>query len=302
MTFAASASDLVDPNPGVVCTPGSGSTFAIGTTTVTCTARDASGNQASASFAVTVAAPPVLTLPGNLMLSAQRALTRVEYVVSARDYAGQPLTPVCSPPSPSLFPLGTTTVTCTATDTLGGTSTGTFTITLVDRTPPALVVPGNLSIPATSPRGATASYRVSARDALDPAPVVGCAPVSGSVFPIGTTTVTCAASDASGNRATATFTVSVTTPRIASLSPSSLPRRSPDTVVTVSGSGFRPGAVVTVNGRQRATTFVSPSELRVLLPASDLAGDRSGVLRIQVVNPVAVTSNEVLLPLTLTPR
>ena len=36
------------------CLPSSGSTFAVGTTTVTCTARDAAGNSASASFTVTV--------------------------------------------------------------------------------------------------------------------------------------------------------------------------------------------------------------------------------------------------------
>jgi uncharacterized delta-60 repeat protein len=37
-----------------VCSPPSGSSFAVGTTTVTCTARDAAGNTASCSFTVTV--------------------------------------------------------------------------------------------------------------------------------------------------------------------------------------------------------------------------------------------------------
>ena len=38
------ATDNEDPNPVVTCDPASGSKFAVGTTTVTCTAKDANGN------------------------------------------------------------------------------------------------------------------------------------------------------------------------------------------------------------------------------------------------------------------
>jgi hypothetical protein len=48
------ATDDTDPNPAVSCAPPSGSTFGLGTWLVTCTAQDASGNDASASFHVTV--------------------------------------------------------------------------------------------------------------------------------------------------------------------------------------------------------------------------------------------------------
>jgi X-Pro dipeptidyl-peptidase len=48
------ATDNEDPNPVVECVPPSGSVFAIGITTVTCTARDAHGNTASDTFEVTV--------------------------------------------------------------------------------------------------------------------------------------------------------------------------------------------------------------------------------------------------------
>lgn len=58
---APTATDVVDAAPVTTCLPASGSTFAVGTTTVTCTAADASDNQASASFVVDVAyAPPVV--------------------------------------------------------------------------------------------------------------------------------------------------------------------------------------------------------------------------------------------------
>ena len=52
--FVVTTTDNTDPDPDVVCTPPSGSVFAIGTTTVYCTATDAAGNTANAHFTVYV--------------------------------------------------------------------------------------------------------------------------------------------------------------------------------------------------------------------------------------------------------
>jgi hypothetical protein len=54
VTFGVTATDDLDPSPTVLCTPPSGSSFPVGTTFVTCTATDASGNQAACQFPVTV--------------------------------------------------------------------------------------------------------------------------------------------------------------------------------------------------------------------------------------------------------
>jgi streptogramin lyase len=54
VSYTVTATDNVDPSPVVSCTPTSGSTFAIGTTTVNCTATDASHNVAHGSFTVQV--------------------------------------------------------------------------------------------------------------------------------------------------------------------------------------------------------------------------------------------------------
>jgi hypothetical protein len=54
VTFSASATDVVDGAVTPTCAPASGSTFAVGTTTVTCSAADLRGNAASASFSVTI--------------------------------------------------------------------------------------------------------------------------------------------------------------------------------------------------------------------------------------------------------
>jgi hypothetical protein len=54
VTFAATATDDTDGAPVVSCTPASGALFPPGVTNVVCTATDATGNQSSGSFSVTV--------------------------------------------------------------------------------------------------------------------------------------------------------------------------------------------------------------------------------------------------------
>jgi hypothetical protein len=54
VSYAATATDNVDPHPAVTCAPPSGAQFPLGTTTVNCTAKDASGNQSHGSFQVRV--------------------------------------------------------------------------------------------------------------------------------------------------------------------------------------------------------------------------------------------------------
>jgi Tol biopolymer transport system component len=80
--------------------------------------------------------------------------------------------------------------------------------------PPADVTPPTMQVdyveaPATGPDGAAVSYTAYVWDDSDPAPTVTCSPPSGSRFPIGTSSIECTATDASGNQATATFYIGV---------------------------------------------------------------------------------------------
>src|SRR5207244_4441293 len=106
----------------------------------------------------------------------------------------------CTLPSGTAFPLGPTSVTCTATDTRGNTTQAAFTVTVTDTTPPVVTVPANATLEATSPSGAPFTYSASAIDIVDSGIVVNCAPPSGITFPLGATTVTCSATDTRGNR------------------------------------------------------------------------------------------------------
>jgi YVTN family beta-propeller protein len=210
------ANDAVSGIVPVICTPLSGSVFPIGTTTVACMATDGAGNTATASFTVSVVdtTPPVISnTPANMTVEATSSVgALVSYTLPTANDAVSGVVPViCAPLSGSVFPIGTTTVACTATDGAGNTATASFTVSVVDTTPPVISnTPANMTVGATSSAGALASYTLpTANDAVSGIVPVICAPLSGSVFPIGTTTVACTAKDAAGNTATASFTVTV---------------------------------------------------------------------------------------------
>jgi hypothetical protein len=173
---------------------------------------DSHGAFAEATVDITVedTGPPVLTLPANLTIGATSAAgAALAFTASAVDAIDGPVEVDCTPASGSTFPIGATTVSCTAADAGGNVAVGSFTVTVVDATPPVLTLPANLSLAATSAAGAIATYSASALDAVDGPVAVVCAPNSGSTFSIGPTIVTCTATDAAGNVASGTFTVTV---------------------------------------------------------------------------------------------
>jgi hypothetical protein len=92
-----------------------------------------------------------------------------------------------------------------------------------DSKAPALSLPADLIVEATSAAGAAVTFGATASDETDGNVAVQCAPASGSLFVIGSTTVTCHARDAAGNSASGSFNVTVrdtTAPAIVSITPS----------------------------------------------------------------------------------
>ncbi len=214
VTWAAvTADDLVDGTIAAACSPASGSTFALGTTTVTCTATDKAGNTGTDTFTVEVqdVVKPIVTVPDDVTAEATGpAGATVTYgAVTAEDDVDGALDADCSKASGTVFPLGTTTVTCSATDKAGNKGDSSFTVTVADTTAPALQLPAPVTKEATSAAGASATFSASADDAVDGSVDVTCAPPSGSTYALGTTTVICSATDAAGNKATDSFPVTV---------------------------------------------------------------------------------------------
>lgn len=225
VTYTVTAVDDLDTSPTVFCSPASGSTFDPGVTIVNCTATDNFANTSFGSFTVTVVTgPPTLTLPADFTVEAtSSAGAVVTYTATADENA----TVVCTPASGSTFPLGTTTVNCSATNILNQTTTGSFHVTVVDTTPPTLNLPADMTAEATSAAGAVVTYTATATDLVDGNVTVNCTPASGSTFPLGTTNVQCSATDLHGNTASGSFNITVvdtTPPAITSVtaSPASL--------------------------------------------------------------------------------
>jgi hypothetical protein len=158
-------------------------------------------------------AAPVLHLPGDQTVEGDvTGGWTADYTVSATDAEDDPdPTPDCSPATGEVLSLGMTTVACSVTDSGGRTTTGTFDVTVVDTTAPSITVGGDLSVTTDDAAGAAIVYdEPVVDDVVDPDAAATCLPASGSVFPVGTTAVSCTATDASGNSAPAGFEVEVT--------------------------------------------------------------------------------------------
>jgi HYR domain-containing protein len=208
------AADTVDPNASVSCTPASGSVVPVGYTEIRCTASDASGNSVTKTFGVTVHlnAAPVLGVPSDMTVQGDApGGATVSFAATATDAEDDPdPTPTCSPASGSFFKLGATTVSCDVADSRSLTASGTFTVTVIDTTAPTIGKVADVSLVTTNPAGAKVSFTMpSATDVVDARPSVSCSPASGSVLPVGDSTGTCTATDASGNTSSTTFGISV---------------------------------------------------------------------------------------------
>ena len=155
---------------------------------------------------------PTITVPGPITASATSSNgAAVTYSVTASD-PDSSASVSCDPPSGSVFPIGTTTVSCAASDPAGNTAYASFQVTVnPDTTAPTLSLPSRITVGASSASGAAVAYSATATD-LDSPASVSCYPPSGSVFPIGTTTVSCTASDPAGNSSAGSFQVTVTAP------------------------------------------------------------------------------------------
>ena len=211
------ATDLGASIP-VNCVPGSGSTFAIGDTTVVCTATDGSGNSASKSFKVTIqdSLPPVFgpapDVNANVAPGGSSVVTYTN--PTATDAVAGVVAVNCTPASGSTFPIGSTLVSCSASDPSGHSASTTFHVIVADHTPPVITVPADITAEATGLNGAAVTYAFSATDPDDAVSTSSCSPASGATFAIGQTTVTCNATDSHTNSASKTFKVTVadTTP------------------------------------------------------------------------------------------
>jgi uncharacterized repeat protein (TIGR01451 family) len=219
-----------DNCPGVVVTRTgvpAGNVFPLGNTTITYTATDRNGRTDSDTQVVTVVdnTIPIITAPADVTLYTGPGAASCGVTATNLDAAlGTATTSDNCPgavtvarggvPVGSVFPLGETIVSYTATDANGNSSAAvTQKVTVVDNTAPVISCPANVTVnlPLNSTATST-TVTYPAATATDNCPGsigITYSQDSGTVFPVGPTTVTATATDAHGNTSTCTFTVTV---------------------------------------------------------------------------------------------
>lgn len=140
VTFTPTAEDAEDgPGLPVTCASSSGlasgDTFPLGTTQVNCEATDAAGNKATGSFNVTVrdTTPPDITgVPADIVTKATSSSgAPVTYALpTATDLVDGTVAVNCSPASGVTFPLGTTKVECSASDSRSNSASKFFNVSV----------------------------------------------------------------------------------------------------------------------------------------------------------------------------
>ncbi len=200
----------------VRCNPPPCSFFPANTSTlVTCEAIDPTGVVVErCQFAVTVLGdtrPPTINCPADITGPNDPGAcgAKVDYVRPQASDNCPGVTVSCLPPPGSFFPVAATLVTCTATDASGQTASCTFSVIVRDIEPPRIVCPPDIRRDGC--HETVVDYAVNASDNC-PALTVTCVPPSGSPFPVGSTPVTCTATDGSGNTASCTFKVEIVCP------------------------------------------------------------------------------------------
>lgn len=190
-----------------------------GVTTITWTVTDAQGETATATQAVSVKdlEKPSLSAPASRTVNTDPGLP------SARvDIGSASATDNCSGGSVTITPkrsdgavtldalylAGTTTVTWSARDEAGNVAMAEQTIVVNDLEAPALSVPEDFTVNATTPNGVPVQYAASARDNVA-VTSFSCVPTSGDLFQIGAYNVACSASDRAGNSTSLSFVVIV---------------------------------------------------------------------------------------------
>ncbi|MFN8777749.1 MAG: HYR domain-containing protein, partial [Flavobacteriales bacterium] len=188
-----------------------------GITTVTYTVGDTFGNTTTCSFTVTVNdnIAPTITCPANvtLPLGASCNVTLPSYTaatLSDNCTAAGAITVVQSPAAGTVLSgAGTTTVTLTATDAAGNSSSCSFNVVRADQTAPVITCPANQTV-AFSPscNFTLPSYTglATAADNCDTSLTLTQSPAAGTVI-TAATTITLTATDDAGNFTTCTFQV-----------------------------------------------------------------------------------------------
>lgn len=174
---------------------------------------------ATVSITVNDTVAPTIGAPANVTVNTGPGATACGTVVTetqlgtatAADNSGGVSVARDGVPSGNIFPVGTTTITYTATDNAGNSTSATQTVQVIDNTAPTLTAPAPLSVNANASGQAAipdVAALTTATDNCGPVTVTQ-TPLAGTLVGVGTHTITLTATDAAGNTRTTTTTFTV---------------------------------------------------------------------------------------------
>ncbi len=151
---------------------------------------------------------PIIVAPINVNVNPNLGCTAVGVALGTPVVSDNCTVASVTNNAPSLFPIGTTTVTWTVTDASGNTATATQLVNVVDQVAPEATAPADVTINANNFCDAT-GVNLGSPEATDNCTIASIANDAPASFPIGTTVVTWTITDATGNFTTVTQNVTV---------------------------------------------------------------------------------------------
>ena len=223
--LVAAAVDAAGAAAAITVSPAAPAKFPVGSTTIVFTAKDGANHTTSMPVVITVtdktapkiAACPAAPAPIVLAPGMVPSIPNIAAGVTATDYSTFSVTQ--TPAAGAVYPLpaGQDTlaipVTVQATDALENTSAcAPVVVTFRKPTQPPVLTQADIVTYATSAAGAVVAFAPAVVDAIDGTnhnPVTCTPQSSGATFPIGTTTVSCSATNSVGLTGSVTFKVTV---------------------------------------------------------------------------------------------
>jgi 6-phosphogluconolactonase (cycloisomerase 2 family) len=217
VNFQISATDACDGVVPIEIDFPSGSEFPKGETIVHIKATDKSDNTGNSFFKITVMDAQTPTINCVTDVSVNNAPNQCGALVNYQlptvsDNCSGVGVVNCNPPAGSFFPIGQTMVTCTVKDAANNQAQCSFKVTVKDTQAPTIQCPADKIAATATPCSTSVVVNY-------PAPTVGdncpnnlnviCSPASGSVFPVGTTNVTCTVTDGGSNQTQCSFKVTI---------------------------------------------------------------------------------------------
>ncbi len=286
-----------------------------GTTNVLWTAADSEGNIATCIQSITVTGGQSsleLTCPDDIIVEANNICQAEVFWTPplGNNNCGLNITSTAEPGE--VFSLGTTTVTYTATDSIGNTTSCSFDVIVEDNTAPIALCPPDVTLSSqTGTCGATLSHIVVPfyGDNCGIPTIESTSHTTSDVLPIGTTTVSYTLADASGNTRLCFYNVTVTdteSPVILNC-PEDIATFAPpgecETLLTIPAPIFGEdytdcveGAVMTndYNGTSNASGSYPVGTTTVVWTATDPSGNSATCEQIITIEEQNLTTDQVL--------